>query len=84
MEDVKATIGYFLDTRMRKVIPVLGWSGVSLAIYIGMFINLMEESMDESWSDNERIEKALTVMISLAIGELIGTLIYGFLLDKVG
>ena len=57
---------------------------MSLAIYAAVFVPLMTNCMDESLNDQQKEEKALLAMCFLGLGEVIGSLLNGWLEDRFG
>ena len=60
------------------------WTGCSVAIYTSFLVTLMSKTMDDSWPDDKKSKFSLLAMIGLGIGEIIGSLISGQVLDRFG
>lgn len=69
---------------MLQVLPLILWSGTSIAIFSSLFVPMISNTMNQDWSDSKMNSQALLAMISLGIGEIIGALISGGIQDKQG
>lgn len=63
---------------MMMIIPYMIWSALSLSCYSGLFVVLMQNTMNKDLTDNEKTSKAMLAMIGLGIGEFIGGFIQGY------
>eukprot|EP00347_Sterkiella_histriomuscorum_P012008 403370245 len=58
------------------------WSALSLATFAGSFVTMMTSTMEEfKWSENEQLEMSLFAMIPLGLGEMLGGMIIGRIID---
>lgn len=81
-----------ISGRMLYVLPLIIWSGISMAFYAGVFIPLMTRSMKDSPSlnpdldtDDKRSVAALFTIILLGVGEILGGILFiGPVRDKFG
>jgi predicted MFS family arabinose efflux permease len=71
--------------RYAKFLPLIVWSGISLAIYQSSMIPLMTLGMDKTSQDEQaQLKKCNIAMIGLGLGEAVGGYFNGFLHDKYG
>eukprot|EP00347_Sterkiella_histriomuscorum_P004956 403358441 len=84
-EDTRQTFNLLISKRMRKVIVFMMWSAFSQSTFTGSFVNLISLTMkDKGWSDNKQLAMSLYAMIPLGIGEIIGSLLMGKIMDIYG
>ena len=65
--------------RMLKFWPVIIWSAISLAIYQGSLIPLMEDGMHDNLSDDDHLKKATLALMGIGFGETVGGFMNGHL-----
>ena len=51
-KNINDTFRLLISKRMRKVLPAMIWSSLSLATFAGSFVTLMTDTMDDSMSQN--------------------------------
>lgn len=71
-----------VSKRMLYVVPYIFWSSISYAIYAGSLVVLMNQTMNSDWSDNKKTQNSLFAMIGLGVGEIVGSIVCGKILDK--
>lgn len=76
-QNIVSTFYLLISKRMRRVIPAMIWTALSLATFAGSFVTIMTDTMDDSISTNEKLELSLLAMIPLGVGEMIGGAIIG-------
>jgi len=74
---------------MRRVIPYMIWSAISESTFAGSFVNIISKSMDETtvsrdWSADKKLEISLLALVTLGVGELVGSSVIGRVIDKHG
>ena len=92
MEFVKDTIRLLFSARMIYVLPLIIWSGLSMAFFAGVFIPLMTRTMKDSLdinpdldTEDKRSVQALFTFILLGVGEILGGILFiGPIRDKFG
>ena len=92
MEFVKDTLRLLFSARMIYVLPLIIWSGLSMAFYAGVFIPLMTRTMEDSLdinpdldTEDKRSVAALFTIIFLGVGEILGGILFiGPIRDKFG
>lgn len=62
---------------MLYVIPLIAWTGISMAVFSGSFVVLMKNTMDPTYSDNKKTSLSMFAMIGLGMGEMIGSIFCG-------
>jgi hypothetical protein len=50
--EIKQTWRLFTSKRMLKLVPLLCYSGISMAVYQAALVPLMTLTMDPKWDDN--------------------------------
>lgn len=65
-----------MSPKMVKLLPYIVWTGVSLAIYTGLLIPMIVETIPND-SEDQQMMKSLFSMVSLGIGEIVGALFIG-------
>ncbi|CDW72384.1 major facilitator superfamily protein [Stylonychia lemnae] len=84
-QDLIDVFQMLVSKKMRKIIPLIIWSALSLATFAGSFVTMMTATMKEyDWSENEQLEMSLLAMIPLGLGEMSGSVIIGKIMDKYG
>lgn len=84
-EDVIEVMKLLVTKKMLMAVPITIWTGISQAIFTGSFVTMMDAGMgDTDWSSNTKLSMSLLAMIPLGLGEIIGGMITGKLLDKYG
>ena len=69
---------------MRFLLPQLMWTGISISIYTGMLTPIIYKTMPDTYTDNKKFEDSMFAMISLGVGEVIGGILMGILVDRIG
>lgn len=69
--------------RMLYVLPAIFWTGISLSIYTGLLIPIIVSTLKGS-DQNDKLMKSFCTMISLGLGEIVGGLGTGYIIDKFG
>ena len=68
---------------MRWLLPQIFWTGISLAVYSGLLTPIIFNTMPDE-DDNVKFQKSMFAMTALGIGEILGGIYTGFLIDKYG
>jgi len=68
---------------MLKVMPLIVWSSVSLAVYSALFEPFFAKTMTGKTQEQENQSNLLS-MVFLGLGEIIGSAINGSLQDRFG
>jgi len=81
-EDILETAKLMVSSRMLKIIPFIMWTAISCAIYAGVFVPLMTDTMSTNtntlnWSDQTKQKKCLLALVGLGLGEILGSLALG-------
>jgi len=83
IEDLKSIINLLIDKRMMYLAPEILWAGMSLAIFTGLLVLSISETIKGN-DPNEKLMFSMLTMISLGFGEIIGSLSIGQVIDKAG
>ena len=73
-----------MSARMAKLYPIFLTIAINIGIYSSVMIKMMADSMNEDSdkSEKDKISEALLCMSGLGLGEIIGSLIWGRVIDK--
>eukprot|EP00347_Sterkiella_histriomuscorum_P010332 403376713 len=80
-EDIKSLAFMCMSKRMRRLIPQLFWTGISIAYYSSALTPMITDTM--KGSDN-KLEKSMIAMVTFGIGEVAGGIIIGQIIDRRG
>ncbi len=78
---------------MRPLILQICWTGVSISIYTGLIVPIVYSSIQYKsphdpdpipYSSQEIFKKSMMVMIGLGVGEIIGGILMGVIVDIIG
>lgn len=84
-EVIKGTVNLIGTKKMMLLNGELLWSGSSIAYWSAILTPiLLLQLEDHDISEKEKQSKALQAMISLGFGEVLGGLIQGQIIDKIG
>ncbi|TNV83138.1 hypothetical protein FGO68_gene17752 [Halteria grandinella] len=71
--------------------PEIAWAGISLAIYTGLLTPMITEAVEseakregKESSSNDQLMLSMYAMVCLGIGEIVGSLTIGRIIDKMG
>ena len=69
---------------MSMLYPIMLTTATNLGIFSSVFIKMMTDSMDEDSgkSEKEETSEALLTMLGLGVGEILGSLVWGKVIDK--
>lgn len=62
---------------MRWFLPQLLWIGMSIAIYTGILVPMINLSLRDVPTYNARFEKSMFAMVAFGVGEIVGGLLIG-------
>jgi predicted MFS family arabinose efflux permease len=60
------------------------WNGCSISFWTTMLTPIIELQLADSLSDSEKLQKALYGLVALGVGEVLGGLLHGLMIDKIG
>jgi MFS family permease len=70
---------------MRYLLPVIAWTGFSVGFYSGLLIPILVDSLHGTeLTENQKLMKAFEAMTFLGVGEIVGGLLIGKVIDKIG
>ncbi|CDW89920.1 major facilitator superfamily protein [Stylonychia lemnae] len=81
--DVKLVLHLIIDNRMRYVMLQICWTGISIAVYTGLLVPTIVETLKTS-NEQEQFKQSMLAMVALGVGEISGAVIQGKLVDKYG
>lgn len=73
-----------LTPKMLTVCPLMMTSGLCIAGNAGILVPLLEMTMTDDWSAELKSKKALIALSILGLGEILGAIGFGKLIDKLG
>lgn len=79
-EDIKGVLVLLVSKKMLPLIPQLCWTGVSIAVYTGILLPIITDTLPE----DEKFELSMLAMVSLGVGEIVGAIGMGIIVDKIG
>jgi hypothetical protein len=63
---------------MLKLVSLLSYSGISMAVMQAALVPLMIITMDDTtWNDDMKLKQATLAQVGLGIGEVVGGLVNG-------
>ena len=64
--------------------PTMALAAFNVGVYGSIFIKIMVQSMEERpWSQQDKTSYALLCMLGLGSGEILGSLLFGSIMDKL-
>jgi len=82
-QDSKVLLELMISKRMRWVLPEIVWAGISLAIYTGLLVPMISNTL-EGRDNTEKLMKSMYAMVCLGVGEIVGSLAIGQVIDRYG
>jgi MFS family permease len=83
MQEIKEIAHLCVDKRMRWLLPEIFWTGISMSVYSGLLIPIIFSTLPDD-DQNVQFQKAMFSMTSLGIGEILGGIYTGYIIDKFG
>jgi hypothetical protein len=89
-QDVYEVINLLKSKRFLPCIPEIAWTGISIAIYTGLLVPIISESIifDGTETADEKSKKefelSMLAMVSLGVGEIVGSISMGLVVDHFG
>ena len=88
-QDIRETLQLLKNPRMVKLLPLAVLSSFSQAIFASLFVPLMTDTIKanpqtEDWDEATRNTHCLLAYIGLGVGEIVGGLCIGKIIDKIG
>jgi MFS family permease len=59
------------------------WTGISLAVYTGQLVPIIDDTIPGD-DTNDKFMKSMFAMVALGIGEMVGGLFIGQIIDRYG
>jgi predicted MFS family arabinose efflux permease len=60
------------------------WTGISISIYTGLLVPIIFDSMPVDYEPNIEFSDSMFAMISLGVGEILGGIGMGLIIDRIG
>lgn len=83
IQEIKEYFRFMFQKRMLYILPSISWTGISISIYTGLLIPIIVSTLVDS-DENDKLMKSFFAMVSLGVGEIVGGLAIGYVIDKVG
>lgn len=61
----------------------MAWTGVSIAVYTGILVDIITETLLDR-DEELQFELSMLAMVSLGVGEIVGAIGMGILVDIIG
>ncbi|CDW79190.1 major facilitator superfamily protein [Stylonychia lemnae] len=81
--DIKSVLILLVSKKMRPLVPQLCWTGVSIAVYTGILLPIITDTLDDK-DTSHKFELSMLAMVSLGVGEIVGAIGMGMIVDKIG
>ncbi|CDW81861.1 major facilitator superfamily protein [Stylonychia lemnae] len=85
---LKETYEMIISKKLLYVIPMIIYSGISLAIGFGIFVQFLVQTMESSNTysnkESDQLKYAMLGMMVYGIGQVSGGIIQGLIIDKKG
>ena len=84
-EQMRETFDMLCNGRIATLYPLMAAAAINLAIFASVFVKIMVATMTEEpqWDDQEKTSNALLCMLGLGVGEILGSLAFGRVTDKL-
>ena len=84
MSQIKDTIDYLKTKRMLMVVPLMLWNGLSLAIYQGSFVVIINRALDldPTLDPSSKLSIAMYAFVPFGFAQVFGGLVVGKIIDK--
>eukprot|EP00347_Sterkiella_histriomuscorum_P005421 403356681 len=82
-QEVKAIIDLMFSKKMMILLPQVFWTGISLAVYTGLLVPIITDTIPGD-DDNDKFMKSMFAMVALGVGEMVGGLFIGQIIDRYG
>lgn len=88
-KDIHDTAVLLFSKKMLKLVPLMGWTAFSLAIYASAFVPMFTDMMDktpayEDLSPTQKNKNCLLALVGLGCGSVAGSMTMGRINDKYG
>lgn len=83
VEDIKNVLRLLVSKRMRPLVPQLCWTGVSIAVYTGILLPVITDTLPDE-DAHSKFYLSMLAMVSLGVGEIFGAIGMGIIVDKIG
>lgn len=70
------------DRRFMYLLPQLAWTGISIAYYSGILVQMMSATL--GGDSNYQFKWAMLAMVGFGFGEILGGFFIGWIVDRFG
>ena len=81
-EIIMSTFHLLGNRRMRHILPIVVWSGLSFAYWFGFTDTIIGQKVSEKESETNKYQATLIALSVLGIGEVIGAIAMSRIIDK--
>ena len=81
-DSFKYTVRLIGNRRMIRLLPEIFWTGISIAYWSGLVATIVARTVPEK-PENEQIAASLYALSVLGVGEMIGSIFMGLVVDKL-
>ena len=78
----KYTVRLIGNRRMIRLLPEIFWTGISIAYWSGLVATIVARTVPEK-PENEQIAASLYALSVLGVGEMLGSIFMGLVVDKI-
>jgi len=84
-EDIKSVLRLLVSRQMMPLILQLSWSGFNVAIISGMLVPIITATLHGVTSSKQELfQLSMLAMVCLGVGEIMGAIGMGVLVDMIG
>ncbi|CDW84340.1 major facilitator superfamily protein [Stylonychia lemnae] len=80
-EEIISLCVMLFSARMRRLVPQLFWTGISIAFYSSALTPMITETIQDS---GKKLERSMIAMVIFGIGQVAGSLLVGQIIDRRG
>ena len=78
------TFKMLISKDMRPINLLLIWNGCSICYWSTMLTPIIALQLGDTYTDQEKLQKALFGLVAFGFGEVAGGFLHGLLIDKIG
>ena len=79
---IKYTVRLIVNRRMIRLLPEIFWTGISIAYWSGLVATIVARTVPNK-DENEKIAAGLYALSVLGVGEMVGSIFMGMVVDKL-
>ena len=81
-EIIMSTFHLLGNRRMRQIMPIIVWSGLSFAYWFGFTDTIVGQRLSDKKSETVQYKTTLLALSILGVGEIVGAIGMGRIIDK--